>query len=480
MRRACPYLLASILFLTLSPLSASAETIAGLPLHVEKIAPGAIRLWVGDHISSTAPVAIATKKGLVIIDTTGLLEIDREMRRVIARELGRDDFAILIDTHEHDDHTGGNGVYDDCTIVGHELVAAGMARSREDRQRVIDWYEGRLPEMEQNIAQLASDAPELPRLREELIVQRLRLEALQADRAPVPPTRTFAERMTLDMGDVTFELYYIGGMHTASDIAVLVPERGLLLTGDTMADVWLTDTPGCLASFAARGGIRHDFPLWLENWHLLLDRQDDIRLLLPGHWNGELSYAGAAARVAYIETLWNETRQASDGGRDLQAMLTDFQLAERFPELVDSPGFNERNNHGTVVEIWREVTGQQSAARALHALVEQGADDAEIQAVLARRDAGDTDYYFLESEINGFGYDFIRREMPAQAVRLFRINVELYPEAWNVYDSLGEALLATGERNEAVAMYEKSVALNPENANGVQALERLRAEGVAN
>ena len=81
----------------------------------------------------------------------------------------------------------------------------------------------------------------------------------------------------------TFELYYIGGMHSSSDIAILVPEHGLLMTGDTMADIWLTDTPGCLASFIARPGVTHDFPLLLENWNALIARQDDINTLVQDY-----------------------------------------------------------------------------------------------------------------------------------------------------------------------------------------------------
>ena len=34
------------------------ETVAGLPLHVQKLESGAIRVWIGDHISSTATTVI--------------------------------------------------------------------------------------------------------------------------------------------------------------------------------------------------------------------------------------------------------------------------------------------------------------------------------------------------------------------------------------------------------------------------------------
>lgn len=459
---------------------AGVETVAGLPLHIQKFESGAIRVWIGDHISSTATVAFATENGLVIIDTTGNPEVDRQLRKVIARELGRDDFKILINTHEHGDHTGGNAVYADCTIVGHELVAAGMMRSAEDGDRVVEWRTARVSELESEMAQLDAEAPEAERLKEELIINRLELESALRKNAPLPPSKTFADRMDLDLGDTTFELYYIGGMHSASDIAVLVPEHGLLLTGDTMADIWLTDTPGCLASFLARPGVQHDFPLLLANWNTLLARKDEIKTLVPGHWNGELTFAGFEARVKYIETLWDAANEAASARTSLDDMLVQYSLVTRFPDLVESPGCNGRNNYSTIVEMWTSVTDQESGAQALFALIEKGASQEELGNILAQRDAEFPSHFFLEAEINAYGYRFLQSGSPAQAVTLFRINVEFYPESWNVYDSLGEALYASGENDDAIAMYEKSLELNPESPSGIQMLERIRSGASVN
>jgi len=450
------------------------ETVAGLPLHVQKLDDGVVRVWIGDHISSTATVAFATREGIIVVDTTGNPAVDRELRRVIARELGRDDFAMLINTHEHRDHTGGNAVYADCEIVGHALVAEGMQRQAGDNQRVVEWLTTRTADLETEIAALPADAPEAARLREQLTLNRSELQIARVGETAPAPTRTFDDRLTLDCGDLTFELSWIGGMHSASDIAVFVPAKGILLTGDTMADVWLTDTPGCLASFIARQGVRHDFPRLLANWNALAARKDEIRLLVTGHWNGELTFDGFAARVAYIEALWNATQEAAAGGADLLAVVADNRLADRFPALVNSPGCSQGNNATTIQEMWKEATGQQSAAEVLYGLIEGGADEAAVRAVLAQREAAQPEYFFIEAQINGWGYRFLQSEHPAEAVAMFRINVELFPDSWNVYDSLGEALLAVGDVAEAEAMYTRSVELNPESPSGLAALERIR------
>ncbi len=460
--------------LLLGAAGAAAETVAGLPVHVQKLDAGALRVWLGDHGSSTATAAIATSGGIVILDTTGDPAADAELRRIIARELGRDDFRYLINTHEHGDHTGGNAVYSDCVIVGHERVAAGMATQRADRARAAEWYAARVPELEKQAAAPPADPAEAAKLREQL--QRARTEqARLRDESPVPaPTRTFTDRMDLKVGDTTFELYDISGMHSASDIAVFVPRLGLLFTGDTMADAWLSDTPGCLASFMARPGVPHDFPRLLANWDRLLAKKDAVRRLLPGHWNGELSWDGFAARVEYVRALWEGVSRGAAAGATLPDLQQQYALDTRFPQLVDSPGCNRNNNASTVREMWTCATGQESAARRLYDLIDGGSDEAAVRAVVAERSAPKPKFYFLEPEINLSGYHFLQEGKTAQAVALFRVNAELFPQSWNVYDSLGEALLAAGDAQGAVAMYEKSIALNPENRNGQEALARIR------
>ena len=63
----------------------------------------------------------------------------------------------------------------------------------------------------------------------------------------------------------------------------------------------------------------------------------------------------------------------------------------------------------------------------------------------------------------------------ADAIAMFKMNVEFYPNAWNTYDSLGEAYMVDGEKDLAIANYKKSLALNPGNGNGAAMLKKLQA-----
>jgi D-alanyl-D-alanine carboxypeptidase len=81
-----------------------------------------------------------------------------------------------------------------------------------------------------------------------------------------------------------------------------------------------------------------------------------------------------------------------------------------------------------------------------------------------------------ESYVNGIGYDLLRRHRIDAAVAVFRWNVAAYPEAWNVHDSLGEALAESGDVGAAIVSYERSLELHPDNDNARTMLARLRRE----
>ena len=467
------WLITAVLVLTAGSWSA-AETVAGLPLHVKRLTPNVIRVWVGDYISSTATVAFATSNGIVVVDTIGVPKVDAELRKVIARELRRSDFKVLINTHEHGDHTNGNAVYQDCTIVGHEKIGPTMTARPADAQRVTEWLTKAIQASEEKLAKLDAGSVEAAKLKEDVTLDRLNLEAQKAGVKLVPPTKTFADRHTMRMGDTTFDMYFIGGMHSSSDIAILVPEQGLLLTGDTMADTWLNETPGCLASFGARDGVAHDFPMWLANWDLILAQKDRIKLLVPGHWNGELSLKGAEARVNYVRTLWDGVNKEVKDGKSLAEVQAEYKLEDRFPDLANSPGCSTRNNSSTITEIWKGVTKQASAAEKLYALVDSGASEADVRAVLDDRDKKQGQFFFSEAEINTKGYRFLGDGKVDQAITMFKLNSKLYPDSWNVYDSLAEAVLKAGHTEKAIKLYEKSITLNPENKNGKDVLAKLK------
>jgi tetratricopeptide (TPR) repeat protein len=85
-------------------------------------------------------------------------------------------------------------------------------------------------------------------------------------------------------------------------------------------------------------------------------------------------------------------------------------------------------------------------------------------------------YDFSEPELNTLGYELLGAGRVAEAVEIFRLNVEAFPEAFNTYDSLAEAYAARGERELAIKNYRRSLELNPHNTNATEKLRELEGK----
>ncbi len=102
-----------------------------------------------------------------------------------------------------------------------------------------------------------------------------------------------------------------------------------------------------------------------------------------------------------------------------------------------------------------------------------GRDDSADRAVsqLAERN----DPAQVEAEVNATGYALMRMERTEQALEIFQLNTRVFPDAFNTWDSLGEAHMNLGNNDEAIRAYQRSLELNPENTNAETMIERIRS-----
>jgi CubicO group peptidase (beta-lactamase class C family) len=83
-------------------------------------------------------------------------------------------------------------------------------------------------------------------------------------------------------------------------------------------------------------------------------------------------------------------------------------------------------------------------------------------------------YSFAEVDLNTLGYLVLRMDRVKDAIKIFQKNVELFPEAFNTYDSLGEAYMVDGQKELAIKNYAKSLELNPGNSGAITMLKRIQ------
>jgi len=82
---------------------------------------------------------------------------------------------------------------------------------------------------------------------------------------------------------------------------------------------------------------------------------------------------------------------------------------------------------------------------------------------------------FIENTLINAGYELLNQNRMQEAIDVFVAVVEVFPGSWNAYDSLGEAYMKAGNRELAIKNYERSLALNPANTGGAEALKQLKS-----
>jgi pimeloyl-ACP methyl ester carboxylesterase len=141
--------------------------------------------------------------------------------------------------------------------------------------------------------------------------------------------------------------------------------------------------------------------------------------------------------------------------------------------MPQTPHYMQAVEAATVTESIRRVMFPNAEVILRRTLKEKGLDSCITQY---KKIKGTYPKDFVrERLLNTLGYDALGSGNVKEAITLFRMNVAAYPESYNVYDSLGEAYTAAGNKTEAIKNYEKSLRMNPSNVNAEKMLKKLKA-----
>jgi cyclase len=167
---------------------------------IKKLKDG-IYVYVGKNFNSNCGI-ILTQEGVVLIDS-GHNPTDSRAILDAVKKLTPLPVRFLIDTEPHPDHTTGHFVFSPpATIIASEGATESMkGRERDDPQR---------------IQKLAAVSPEM----------RAVLEGYRF----IPPHIEYHRKTTLKVGERTFELMYLKGVHSEADTAVWLPGERVLFS----------------------------------------------------------------------------------------------------------------------------------------------------------------------------------------------------------------------------------------------------------
>lgn len=257
---------------------------------------------------------------LVVIDTWGSPVSAARAKTIMEQRFGKK-VGMVINTHHHWDHSFGNQVFRDATIIGHRSCGEDMQRdyaSPENRMRIL-LDPNRMPK-----------GPLLEYARQ-----------VQADIASgfilTPPNHLVDDRTELKLGDLTLLLFHAPGLHTRSNLTIWVPELGLMITRREFAGN---------AQPVLESGV--DLAKLIAGFGEIASGPTPLAWCIPGHGD-PLQSPQLTAPLAYLRALG----QAVEQTKRRNGALAD---AGKDPVFAALPGITEAAlvHQANLALVWQE------------------------------------------------------------------------------------------------------------------------------
>ena len=186
-----------------SALFVTALLCLGFAAQAQDLGPGFHKIKDGIYTfapdqGTTTCSFVVTEAGVVMIDSCNSPLDSRRMAAAIKKVTDKP-VMFLIDTETHADHTGNHFIFSPpATIINHEGAGAGMRKEYNPKRAET----------------LAAKSAELR-------------EAVKGEKM-IPPHIEYKDRMTINLGERTFELIYLKNAHSFADTAVWMPKERVL------------------------------------------------------------------------------------------------------------------------------------------------------------------------------------------------------------------------------------------------------------
>lgn len=266
------------------------------------------------------PGFVVTGDGVVVVDTPQL-----PTRAVAMRELAEShgEIRYLINTEHHVDHIFGNYYFKGAgTVVNHRGLYERFMVVFPDLDPFVYAAEA-IPTDDPDGAAIFPDRDEY-----------------YAD--PNKGTIVFDGNLTLRVGVHTFELIHTPG-HTPGQLAVHIPEEGVVFTGDTIfsgCQTWL---------------MTSDVDQWLAALETI--RQLDVDHILPGH--------GPVVPKSYLDTQrsnlldWKSAvASAVARGWTREETIARVNFADRYPVDIGQEYMMDHIQTLNAASLYDKMTGQ--------------------------------------------------------------------------------------------------------------------------
>src|SRR5689334_19518381 len=159
-----------------------------------------IYTFAPDQTTTTCSFVV-TQDGVVMIDSCNSPLDSRKMAAAIKKVTDKP-VVFLIDTETHSDHTANHFVFSPPALVINH-AGAGDAMKKEFNPKRAET--------------LAAQSPAMA-------------EALKGNKL-IPPQIEYKDKITINLGERTFELFYLKNVHSEADTVIWMPKERVLFAG---------------------------------------------------------------------------------------------------------------------------------------------------------------------------------------------------------------------------------------------------------
>ena len=128
-----------------------------------------------------------------------------------------------------------------------------------------------------------------------------------------------------------------------------------------------------------------------------------------------------------------------------------------------------------ILPAWTSAAVQSTDAQSITDVLFETAADKGVAAAIEqyrclKAEQPGHDYFSNENALNSLGYRLLRDDRIDDAIEIFKLNIEMFPGAWNPIDSLAEAYLTKAYKTDpvdaeykrlAIEYYDKAIAADP-------------------
>jgi cyclase len=359
-------------------------------------------------------VVSSGEDGLLLVDSGSRYTVE-ELKKVLSI-IGNGQVRMIISTHAHSEHTAGNKAF------GKEVVKIGHERVRT-------------------------------RLRQGLYV-------LEEYPESALPNVTFTDFLSLYFNGEKIRLIALPGAHDDNDIIVHFTKSKVVCTGALSAGMHFPSVDGV-------GGNALKYAATVQK---LIDLVPDDVILVPGHGRNSTMVEQREFQDMLVKTT-QIVKNGLASGKDVAALQEEKVLkdwaayeggtttSDQWIRYIANGVQNKKPKNPAAVELY-------------YALKDGDADSA-VATWQQLKKSKPEEYSFSESQLVIFGYYLLEKGKIQDAIKIFQLYIDEFPESWNAYDSMGEAQMMNKDNEQAKKYYRKSLELNPDNTNAEEMLKKL-------